>query len=313
MFLYMAKNSGKPSPQMEDKKGEAWFAQHHDNDPYDAFKSKEDMDRIGLEIFSRVTQQKNGPKIRRLNILKYAAAVLLFVGSVFFAYYTLPQNPGQSHRAEWTSLVNNSGSNKIVRLADSSTIIMRAGATMRVSANYGKKIRLVRLDRGEAYFDVQKDPAHPFIVSSGTAQVKVLGTAFNVIHAEGSKNIDVTVSHGKVRVSDSGIQLAVLTKGNRIRYNGASHELKLEQVPVSAVSAWRQPSVELSNASFGELSEIFNSFYGVTLEAGVPHIKTNHYTITISRESSAISTARIIAKIHGLNLSASNGKITLHD
>ena len=57
--------------------------------------------------------------------------------------------------------------------------------------------------RGEAFFDIKSDPSKPFIVDAGRAQVKVLGTSFNVITNNENSEIEVFVETGKVLLCDS--------------------------------------------------------------------------------------------------------------
>jgi transmembrane sensor len=46
-------------------------------------------------------------------------------------------------------------------------------------------LRQVKLDRGEAWFQVAKDPQRPFVVESGPVRVRAVGTAFSVRRREG--------------------------------------------------------------------------------------------------------------------------------
>lgn len=58
--------------------------------------------------------------------------------------------------------------------------------------------RRVRLNRGEAFFQVAKNPARPFVVSSAGVEVRAVGTEFDVrLH---SAALEVTVAEGRVRV-----------------------------------------------------------------------------------------------------------------
>jgi len=68
-----------------------------------------------------------------------------------------------------------------------------------VEVEYTESMRIVRLLRGEAMFDVTHDPARPFIVYAGDNEVKAVGTRFAVRIT--SENILVTVSDGKVQLS----------------------------------------------------------------------------------------------------------------
>jgi ferric-dicitrate binding protein FerR (iron transport regulator) len=55
---------------------------------------------------------------------------------------------------------------------------------------------------GEAFFDVTPNPEKPFIINAGNAQVKVLGTSFNVCAYPETETVEVVVATGKVRVTN---------------------------------------------------------------------------------------------------------------
>jgi len=71
-----------------------------------------------------------------------------------------------------------------------------------VEVQYSKTTRMLRLLRGEAFFEVAKDPSRPFHVYAGEARVAAIGTAFSV-KLEG-ESIDVIVSEGKIRFDRVG-------------------------------------------------------------------------------------------------------------
>lgn len=80
------------------------------------------------------------------------------------------------------------------RLADGSTIEMNADARLRVA--YSATERRVRLTRGEALFDVERDPERPFVVETAFGDVRVLGTSFIV--GVGERSARATVLRGTV-------------------------------------------------------------------------------------------------------------------
>ena len=58
--------------------------------------------------------------------------------------------------------------------------------------------RRIELERGEAYFEVAREPARPFVVFAGNKRVVAVGTQFSV-RREGD-GITVAVTEGKVRI-----------------------------------------------------------------------------------------------------------------
>jgi transmembrane sensor len=65
--------------------------------------------------------------------------------------------------------------------------------------------RRIRLDQGEAYFDVAKDPNRPFVVIAGDKRVVAVGTRFSVLR--NGDEIRVVVAEGKVRVESADAPL----------------------------------------------------------------------------------------------------------
>lgn len=83
-------------------------------------------------------------------------------------------------------------------LADGS--VLRIGPNTQLRWSLDANQRLIVLSRGEAVFEVAKDPSRPFIVSTPMGEVRAIGTEFGV-SLTGASTAVVTVAHGKVAVS----------------------------------------------------------------------------------------------------------------
>jgi transmembrane sensor len=98
-----------------------------------------------------------------------------------------------------------------VPMADGSKVTLNTDSQIRIALSDTE--RRVELTKGEAFFEVSKDPARPFIVRAGTKRVIAVGTQFSV-RREGD-DIEVVVTEGKVRVEDGGA-------GQSYRANGSA-------------------------------------------------------------------------------------------
>ena len=92
------------------------------------------------------------------------------------------------------------GSRSKIQLPDGSVVWLNAGSKLEYDKSFGNTIREVKLT-GEAFFDVVKNPAKPFIVNTSSARVKVLGTAFNVRCYPEDKKIETSLIRGSVEVT----------------------------------------------------------------------------------------------------------------
>lgn len=120
-----------------------------------------------------------------------AVAALVHMGAISYEPYANLFNKEATEEVFETPV----GDNRTFVLADGSRVTL--GGHTRVGVVLTKNERTVRLARGEAYFEVEKDPHRSFIVYAGTITVTAVGTAFNVRQSERSI---VTVTEGRVIV-----------------------------------------------------------------------------------------------------------------
>lgn len=88
------------------------------------------------------------------------------------------------------------GAQRSLQLADGTRVELNTNTLIQASMASGT--RTVRLDRGQAYFDVVHDARHPFVVIAGNRRITDLGTKFSVLR-DGDRVV-VVVKEGQVRV-----------------------------------------------------------------------------------------------------------------
>lgn len=114
-----------------------------------------------------------------------AVAIIAGIAATFYAF-----SPQEKTYA--TGL----GGHQTVQLADGSQIELNTNTQLRVAS--GPSGRVVSLDKGEAFFQVKHDVAHPFVVLAGDHRVTDLGTKFLVRRDTG--HLQVAVMEGRVRL-----------------------------------------------------------------------------------------------------------------
>lgn len=147
-----------------------------------------------------------------------------------------------------------------VPLADGSGMVLNARSRVQVALQPHE--RRVRLTQGEAWFQVAKDPARPFIVEAGPVRVRAVGTAFSVRRL--SHGADVMVSEGIVEAWLVGAEQARarLIAGQRARVLEGRPILVAASavVAVERKLAWRTRKIELDGETLGEAIAEFNRF-----------------------------------------------------
>ena len=147
---------------------------------------------------------------------------------------------------------------RTLTLADGSVIHMNRRSALTVRMNRGE--RSVTLADGEAAFDVAHDAARPFVILAGDHDVRVLGTAFNVLnHGE---RFAVSVERGVVAVSSSkeAGQDVRLTAGQQIEQTGAADPV-LSRVDPERAAAWRQGVLIYRDAPLSVVADDLSRYF----------------------------------------------------
>jgi len=153
------------------------------------------------------------------------------------------------------------GEQHTVRLEDGSLLALNTNT--KVVVHYTKNRRDLRLVRGEAQFDVAKNPARPFIVTAEGEQVRAVGTSF-VVRDEGHA-VSVTLLEGKVTVTPAAAKKAAatrvvyLTPGERLKV-GARTPPKVDRPQLESVTAWRSGQILLDDTSLADAVAEMNRY-----------------------------------------------------
>lgn len=142
-----------------------------------------------------------------------------------------------SSMSEWHTLrIPKGGEYKIV-LDDGTEIWLNSASELKYPAHFVGNERRVQLT-GEAYFQVARNEAAPFIVETRDMDVKVLGTSFNVSVYEDEESCHATLVEGRVEVNDKvNGEKVVLTPGKQALLRGG--EMTVREVNTKLYTLWR--------------------------------------------------------------------------
>jgi transmembrane sensor len=157
-----------------------------------------------LETYQSIDTEKDWKEVRgRIGFEKQrtmrplwrtAAAVILLLGVGFLAQEYLDLTPDIIG-------VQSGDQMKELMLSDGSRVTLNKHAELFYPEKFNRKHRNLILV-GEAFFEVASNPASPFVVDvEKKAQVRVLGTSFNISPDENGESISVQVLEGKVAFS----------------------------------------------------------------------------------------------------------------
>ncbi len=197
---------------------------------------EEDVDTAAVErskrvLLERISQSQETvirPMYRKW-WLRIAVAASLLVGSITL-YLNREAIYNKVNPVRYAHVITIKGQRKTIDLPDGTRIWLSPSSSFTYPDDFRGKTREVNL-QGEAFFDVSKDKAHPFIVHSGQLDTKVLGTTFNIQAYTGAKHIAVVLLTGKVAITTKQAGQLNLLPNQQAVFNTTTKSLSKNDYP----------------------------------------------------------------------------------
>ena len=194
-------------------------------------------------------------------LLRVAAVFLLALGLMYLVRFFTP--PGGWGLAETRTAAHET---QQIQLADGTQVWLNENTILRYPENFDGETREVYL-QGEAFFDVARNEARPFLIEGGGAATRVLGTSFNVSALPEDTAVVVTVVSGTVALADQedSAQVVILQKGEQGVYLSTQQQVsKAVQVAQNSL-AWRTQRMQFDNQPFSTVGEVLGAAYQKTV------------------------------------------------
>jgi len=178
---------------------------------------------------------------------------------------------------------------KIV-LSDSTLINLNSGSSLKYPIKFIKgKDREVTLT-GEAFFDVRKNENSPFIVTSGTMGIRVLGTRFNISSYPEDSNQTTVLVEGSVRIYEAGTkynqdETTLLSPGFKADWNKDLKKMSLEKVNTDLYTGWVKGKLIMKKMNFASILQRLQRHYGVRINNEYEELNDRTFTATFETET----------------------------
>ena len=238
----------------------------------DELSEKKIEDEIGGESSSR--------KISKARILTWITASVAVAASLFlfifrssqeisqptefsmelFSEVTSPKQVEQTLSDGYCVVSTPAATTTLVTLSDGTKVMLNANSTLEYPASFDDaEVREVRL-KGEAHFEVTKNPHRPFVVKAGEMQTQVLGTIFDV-KAYRKDAPKVTLMQGKVKVSNADTEVEMRP--------GQTATLQSDKIVVSkaspSASDWLEGDFDMDQVTLAEAMSDIGAWYNKTV------------------------------------------------
>lgn len=274
-------------------------------------------------LWDNISKTREGKtKIKKINtgVIRVVAAAIIFIAfisSIFFLYNTsnkkdsniaIQQSTNKINADAKASISSHQKENRVIFLPDGSTVFLSPGSRLNYPSSFdGMKKREVYL-QGQAYFDIKHNAARPFVVHTGKVQTTVLGTAFNIKAEKDDNDVTVTVTRGKVRVSDSHKTLGIITPQQQINYNAENETATLTKVKNKDFLDWKNRDLFIDNLTLTEAAKLLEEQYQIKIIIKDPSIMEQRFTATFPKNEKLEEAVKSISEFNGLSYSINKEK-----
>ena len=235
---------------------------------------------IGDEIGREIEGKSSSRKVSKARILTWITASVAVAASLFlfifrssqeisqptefsmelFSEVTSPQQVEQTLSDGYCVVSTPAATTTLVTLSDGTKVMLNANSTLEYPASFDDaEVREVRL-KGEAHFEVTKNPHRPFVVKAGEMQTQVLGTIFDV-KAYRKDAPKVTLMQGKVKVSNADTEVEMRP--------GQTATLQADKIVVSKASSsasdWLEGDFDMDQVTLAEAMSDIGAWYNKTV------------------------------------------------
>lgn len=210
---------------------------------------------------------------RSMNWMRIAAMLILMIGGSWAAYYYL-------YSGRMITL-NADGAIVAQTLPDGSTVTLNKNARISYPRSFSGNTREVTLD-GEAFFNVTKDKSKPFIIHANEADVRVVGTSFNV---KSNTNLtEVIVETGIVQVSKKSRKVTLNPKEKATVKKNVDNPTK-ENNDDELYNYYRTKEFVCNSTPLHRLVDVLNEAYDAHIIIANDNIKDLPLTTTFHNQS----------------------------
>lgn len=193
--------------------------------------------------------------------------------------------------AQYATLTTPRAKQQRLVLSDGTRIWLNAASTIRFPSVFNGGKRVVELS-GEAYFEVAKDAAKPFVVKMGQNEINVLGTRFNVMSYDNESKVVTTLLEGAVKYSTE-LKTVVLKPGQETRAGKDGSVELVKNADMELATAWKNGQQMFKRSDLTSIMRQVERWYNVDVVFKNEAPKTATFTGDLPRDVGLIELLKV--------------------
>ncbi len=221
-------------------------------------------------------------------VVRFALVVLVIFGctmGTIIYFKQLQQKRELAYQSTYQEFLTQKGERATLILSDGTSIHLNSATKVRFPVIFAKEKRDIYLD-GEGYFEVAHNKKSPFFVHTSDANIRVLGTTFDVTSYSEDNKTQVIVAEGQVAFAGINQQDTVLLTRNQMSrvIHGGSPTIA-EVIRTEKYLAWLKNQMVFDNVPLAEVIRQLSRKYDVEFKVHDQTLLNRHIFATYGNES----------------------------
>ncbi|GAB1415923.1 hypothetical protein MASR2M117_13290 [Paludibacter sp.] len=203
------------------------------------------LDNIHKKIGSQNVQTSLSPDTDKFKtfiskttiIFRYIAASLFIPLLITTLILLFHNNPNKEYASSLIEIKTLPGTITHLTLSDSTGVWLSGSTTFCYPNKFTKKERNVVIKEGEAYFEVESDKKHPFIVNNSLMKTTVTGTKFNIDVSMERGTFKASLLEGNIVIENNEQKLS-MKPGSIARYDHKTRKLTCNNKSTVHINSW---------------------------------------------------------------------------
>lgn len=247
------------------------------------------------------------------HICGYAAAICVAVFSTWMISNRVNRPVVEKPVIAYEEFSTPPGQRALLKLHDGTTVWLNARSTLRYPNHFEKNERNVELD-GEAFFEVARNEEAPFVIYTEKANIKVLGTKFNVFAYKGYDEFNTSLVEGTVKVYQVGSHRDTLTILPHECVFLSNGKLVKSCFDNSDFMLWKDGIYAFDDVAFSEIIKKLELYYDITIVQKSKKLDQHRFSGKFRQRDGVESVLQILQKVYYFSFVKDDDRncITIH-
>lgn len=245
-----------------------------------------DKDKVRNQVIRKISRKKSAisndrlpvsdpkilPKQRSFrNRIIIVAIVMLLISLPLWHFRTtmFESTMHQETNINWITKATEYGQRYTFRLSDGTIVKLNSGSRIHYPEIFSDSLRWIEFE-GEAFFEIAKDTAKPFLIRSGNIETMVLGTSFNLNSEAAKETFEIAVVTGSVKVlhdlKEQNREERYINPNQSAIWDHQNKTFNVQNYDPAKVLAWTEGILVFDNSTFEDIIFKLEKWYGVKID-----------------------------------------------